>query len=118
MKDCIFCKIVAGEIPSKKVFEDELVLAFHDIAPAAPVHIIIIPKISGEEHIDSADFISDKNAKYVARIFEVIPQIAKSFNLSQENGYRIITNIGKDGGQTVNHLHFHLLGGKTMSSSL
>jgi len=118
MKDCIFCKIVAGEIPSKKVFEDELVLAFHDINPVAPVHIIIVPKAAGENHINSANEVSAENSKYISRIFEIIPQIAKSSGLSDDNGYRIVTNIGKDGGQTVNHLHFHLIGGKRLPVTL
>lgn len=118
MQDCIFCKIIAGEIPSKKVFEDELVLAFHDINPMAPVHVIIIPKITDEGHIASANDISETNSKYIARIFEVIPKIAKCLGLTDKNGYRIITNIGKDGGQSVNHIHFHLLGGKTLPVTL
>ena len=103
--DCIFCKIINGEIPSDKVYEDEEILAFKDINPEAPVHILVIPKI----HINSADKITPENSSIVAKIFETIPQIAASANLS--NGYRVITNIGEDGGQTVTHLHFHILGG-------
>lgn len=106
--DCIFCKIIKGEIPSNKVYEDEQILAFHDIAPQAPVHVIIIPKT----HIQSADEITEENSAVVAKIFEAIPKIAKECGV--ENGYRIITNIGEDGCQTVKHMHFHLLGGKKM----
>lgn len=107
--DCLFCKIVAGEIPSKKLYEDEDIFAFYDISPIAPVHILIVPK----EHISSADDINENNAEIVAKIFKVIPLLAKQLGL--ENGYRVITNCGKDAGQTVPHLHFHLLGGKTMN---
>ena len=110
--DCIFCKIVAGEIPSTKVYEDDLVIAFRDINPEAPVHILVIPK----EHIDSADKICEDNSKVVAHIFECIPKIASAEGL--ENGYRIITNIGEDGGQSVHHMHFHILGGKKLPLKL
>jgi len=106
--DCLFCKIVSGDIPSTKVYEDDMVLAFRDIAPQAPVHVLVIPKI----HIDSAQDVTFENSDYVKRIFEVIPKIADSEGL--ENGYRVITNIGHDGAQTVHHLHFHILGGKAM----
>lgn len=104
---CIFCKIVAGEIPSKEVYEDELVLAFCDVEPQAPVHVIIIPK----EHIASANEITAENSAVVAHIFEVIPKIAKDTGIF-ESGYRIINNCGADGGQSVPHLHFHLTGGR------
>ncbi len=110
--DCIFCKIVAGDIPSTKVYEDDSILAFRDINPEAPVHVIVIPK----EHISSANEINEANASVVAHIFETIPKIAASENLS--DGYRIITNIGENGGQSVHHLHFHLLGGKKLSLKL
>lgn len=106
--DCIFCKIIAGEIPSKKVYEDDMILAFHDINPEAPIHIIMIPKA----HIASAAEITAENSAYVARIFEKIPEIAADAGL--ENGFRVITNCGPDGGQSVPHLHFHLLGGKAL----
>ena len=106
---CLFCRIVAGEIPSTKVYEDELVLAFRDIAPQAPTHILVIPKT----HIPSVDGITAENSNIVAHIFEVIHQIAKAENL--ENGYRVVSNCGADAGQTVHHLHFHILGGKTLS---
>ena len=107
--DCIFCKIIAGEIPSTKVYEDELVFAFRDIAPQAPAHILVIPKA----HIASVNEISAENSGIVAHIFEVIPQIAKAEGL--EGGYRVVSNCGADAGQTVHHLHFHILGGKTLS---
>ena len=112
MSDCIFCKIIAGDIPSSKVFEDEYVYAFHDIAPMTPVHILVVPK----EHIASADGINAENSVYVARIFEAIPQIAAAEGLV--NGYRVITNCGEDGCQSVKHLHFHILGGKKLPESL
>ena len=107
--DCLFCKIVAGEIPSTKVYEDELVFAFRDIAPQAPTHILVIPKV----HISAVKDITAANSAIVARIFEVIPQIAANEGL--ENGYRVVSNCGKDAGQTVHHLHFHILGGKELS---
>ena len=110
--DCIFCKIVAGEIPSTKVYEDDLVLAFRDINPEAPVHILVIPK----EHIDSADKICEANSGVVAHIFECIPKIASSEGLN--DGYRVITNIGENGGQSVHHMHFHILGGKKLPLKL
>ncbi len=107
MSDCLFCKIAAGEIPSTKVYEDEKVLAFLDIQPQAPVHIIVIPKV----HIESANDIDDKNCDIVGYIFTVISKIAKEQGFA-ENGYRVINNCGEDGGQTVKHLHFHILAGK------
>lgn len=106
---CLFCRIVAGEIPSTKIYEDELVLAFRDIAPQAPTHILVIPKT----HIPSVDGITAENSNIVAHIFEVIPGIAKAEGL--ENGYRVVSNCGADAGQTVPHLHFHILGGKAMA---
>ena len=110
--DCIFCKIVNGDIPSNKVYEDDTVLAFHDIAPQMPVHVIVIPKM----HIASAAEVNEDNSAVIAHIFEVIPKIAKDLGL--DNGFRIINNCGKDGGQTVNHIHFHILGGKTLGEGL
>ena len=107
--DCLFCKIVAGEIPSTKVYEDDMVLAFRDIAPQAPTHILVIPKA----HIASVAEVSPENSGVVAHIFEVIPQIAKTEGL--EGGYRVVSNCGADAGQTVHHLHFHILGGKQLS---
>ena len=108
MLDCLFCKIVAGEIPAAKVYEDETVLAFRDIAPQAPTHILVIPKT----HIGSVAQITAENSAVVARIFEVIPQIAKAEGL--DNGYRVVSNCGADDGQTVQHLHFHILGGREL----
>ena len=110
--ECLFCKIVAGEIPSTKVYEDEQVLAFRDIAPMAPTHILVIPK----NHIGSVAEVSAENSAVVAHIFEVIPQIAKAEGL--ENGYRVVSNCGADAGQTVHHLHFHILGGKKLSEQM
>jgi histidine triad (HIT) family protein len=112
MSDCLFCKIVAGEIPSTKVYEDEKVLAFRDINPQAPVHVLVIPKT----HIQDTDGITAENSSVIAHIFEVIPQIAKAEGL--DNGYRVVTNCGADSGQTVPHLHFHILGGKKLSENM
>ena len=107
--DCLFCKIVAGEIPSTKVYEDEQVLAFRDIAPMAPTHILVIPKT----HIGSVAEITAENSAVVAHIFQVIPQIAAAEGL--EKGYRVVSNCGPDAGQTVQHLHFHILGGRQLT---
>ena len=107
--DCIFCKIAAGEIPSTKVYEDETVLAFRDIAPMAPTHILVIPKA----HIGSVAEITAENSGLVAHIFEVIAQVAAREGL--ENGYRVVSNCGPDAGQTVHHLHFHILGGRQLT---
>ena len=112
MSDCLFCKIIEGVIPSAKVFEDEYVYAFRDIAPMAPVHVLIVPKI----HIASADGVNAENSVYVARIFEAIPKIAAAEGLT--NGYRVITNCGEDACQTVKHLHFHILGGKKLPEEM
>lgn len=110
--DCLFCKIVAGEIPSKKVYEDEYVCAFHDINPQAPVHILVIPK----KHLASADEVNASNSIHVAKVFEAIPKIAASAGLT--GGYRIISNCGKDACQSVGHLHFHVLGGKQLPENM
>ena len=110
--DCIFCKIIDGSIPSNKVYEDDKMLAFHDIDPQAPVHVVMIPK----EHIESMNGIDDNNADIIAHIFSKIPQIAKSLEL--DNGYRVVSNCGSDGRQSVFHLHFHLLGGKTLDTQM
>lgn len=107
MSDCLFCKIIAGDIPSDKVYEDDKMLAFKDIEPQAPAHIVIVPKA----HISSANEITSENAEYIAHIWTVIPKIAKELGIA-ENGYRVVNNCGKDGGQTVNHIHFHLMGGR------
>ena len=107
--DCLFCKIIAGEIPSTKVYEDELVYAFRDINPQAPTHILVIPKL----HLASVNEVTAENSAVVGHIFQVIPQIAAAEGL--KNGYRVVSNCGTDAGQTVHHLHFHILGGKELS---
>ena len=109
MSNCLFCKIIAGEIPSTKVYEDDLVLAFRDIAPQAPTHILVIPKA----HIPSVDAVTEENSAVVAHIFTVIPKIAAAEGLTK--GYRVVSNCGEDAGQTVHHLHFHILGGKKLA---
>ncbi len=109
---CLFCKIVAGEIPSNKVYEDETVLAFRDIAPQAPTHILVIPKT----HIGSVAEITAEHSELIAHIFAVIPQIARAEGLN--NGYRVVSNCGADAGQTVPHLHFHILGGKALNTEM
>ena len=108
MSNCLFCKIIAGEIPATKVYEDDTILAFRDIAPQAPTHILVVPKC----HIPDVDGITAENSAVIAHIFAVIPQIAKAEGLV--NGYRVVTNCGADAGQTVPHLHFHILGGKPL----
>lgn len=110
MSDCIFCKIVNGEIPSKKVYEDENVLAFYDISPEAPVHVVVIPK----QHIQSVNDLNEDNLEIVSQIFKAINKIVIELGIA-DGGYRIVNNCGKDGGQTVNHLHFHLLGGRSLN---
>ena len=112
MENCLFCKIAAGVIPSTKVYEDETILAFRDIAPQAPVHILVIPKT----HISGCDGVTAGNSAVVAHIFAVIPEIAKAEGLT--NGYRVVSNCGPDAGQTVNHLHFHILGGTELSTNM
>jgi histidine triad (HIT) family protein len=111
--DCLFCKIVAGEIPGAKVYEDEKILAFKDIKPQAPVHVLIIPK----EHISGMSAVTAKNASVVSEIFEKIPEIAKTLGVF-ESGFRVISNNGPDACQSVPHLHFHLLGGTSMSEKI
>ena len=110
--DCLFCKIAAGDIPSTKVYEDETVYAFRDIAPQAPTHILVIPKA----HIGSVNEVTAENSGVVAHIFEIIPQIAEAEGLT--GGYRVVSNCGPDAGQTVHHLHFHILGGKTLQTEM
>ena len=110
--NCLFCKIIGGEIPSAKVYEDEFVFAFRDINPQAPVHVLVVPK----EHIPCADAIDGSNSLYVAKCFEAIAKIAKAEGL--ERGYRVINNCGEDGGQSVQHLHFHLIGGVKLSEKI
>ena len=106
---CLFCEIAAGNIPSAKVFENERILAFKDIDPQAPFHVLIIPK----EHIDSAACLNADNSGIVAEVFEVAAKLAAEYKL--ENGFRIVNNCGEDGGQTVKHLHFHMLGGRLLA---
>ncbi len=110
--DCLFCKIIDGSIPSKKVYEDDAVYAFCDIHPMAPVHILLVPK----QHIASMDGVNSENSATVARIFEAIPKVAAAAGL--KNGYRVISNCGDDACQTVKHLHFHLLGGKKLPDQM
>lgn len=105
--DCIFCKIIDGSIPSNKVYEDDKMLAFHDIEPQAPVHVVMIPKA----HIESANAITEENSEIIAHIFSKIPEIAKAVGVES---YRIVNNCGLDAGQTVFHLHFHLMGGSKL----
>ncbi len=108
MEECIFCKIIKGEIPSQKIYEDEQILAFKDINPLAPVHILVIPK----KHIETTNDLTKEDEAVIGKIFTVIKKLAKENNL--ENGYRVVNNCGEDGGQEVKHLHFHLLGGRKL----
>ena len=110
--DCLFCKIIAGEIPSAKVYEDAHVYAFRDIHPMAPVHVLVVPR----RHIASADEVHAGNSAEVAAIFEAIPKIAAAEGLT--NGYRVITNCGEDACQSVHHLHFHILGGRKLPDQM
>ena len=110
--NCLFCKIIAGEIPSTKVYEDGTVYAFRDIAPQAPTHILVVPKA----HIESVNGITPENSAVVARIFEIIPRIAAAEGLT--GGYRVVSNCGADAGQTVFHLHFHILGGRDLGPKM
>ena len=105
--DCLFCKIIAGEVPSKKVYENDMVYAFYDIDPQAPEHVVIVPKM----HIESANEINEENAKYIAAVWQAVPEIAKALGVD-EDGYRVVNNCGKNAGQTVWHIHFHLMGGR------
>lgn len=107
--DCLFCKIIAGEIPSQKVYEDDRVYAFADIDPQAPVHVLLVPKV----HIASTDEITEANSSLAAHIFQVVPRLAARLGLT--NGYRVVANCGADGQQSVAHLHFHLLGGRQLA---
>ena len=109
---CIFCEIIAGSIPSTKVYENEYVYAFRDINPQAPTHILVVPK----EHIGSVDEISAENSMLVAKILEAIPVIAEKERL--KDGYRVVSNVGAHGCQSVKHIHFHILGGKQLSDSM
>jgi histidine triad (HIT) family protein len=113
MADCLFCKIIKGEIPSNKVYEDEYVFAFKDIHPAAPVHVLVVPKV----HIDSLEALNGENIKNVIPVHEAIKKVAKIMGIS-ETGYRVIVNCGKEAGQTVMHLHYHVLGGIKMGEKI
>lgn len=109
MQDCIFCKIIKGDIPSKKIYEDENVYAFYDISPEAPVHFLVIPKV----HIESANEINENNSKIISHIYVAINKIVRELDIDS-TGYRIVNNCGNDGGQTVQHIHFHVLGGRNL----
>ena len=111
--DCLFCKIVSGDIPSTKVYEDDKVLAFKDINPLAPVHILVIPK----EHIDSVAAVTVENSAVIAHIFEVIAKIAKEQGIDKD-GFRVVSNCGENGCQSVKHLHFHILGGRKLDVTM
>lgn len=113
MEDCIFCKIIKGEIPSNKVYEDEYVYAFYDINPAAKIHILVVPK----KHIESLAKISEEDEKYIWNIHKTINKIAKDKGFA-ESGYRVIVNCGKDAGQEVMHLHYHILAGEKMGEKI
>lgn len=110
MEDCIFCKIMNGEIPTTKVYEDDLCFAFQDIEPLAPMHFLVIPRA----HIASAAEIDEKMAPVVGHIYEVIAKLAKEMGF--QDGFRVVTNCGADAGQTVHHLHFHVLAGKQLGA--
>lgn len=110
--DCLFCKIISGDIPSSRVYEDDYCFAFKDINPQTPVHILVVPKL----HVPSADGINGDNSVYVAKIFEAIPNIAAQAGLT--NGYRVITNCGEDACQSVKHLHFHIMGGRKLPENM
>lgn len=109
MKDCLFCKIAKGEIPSKKVYEDDKVYAFYDINPEAPTHFLVIPK----DHIESVNDLNDNNIDIVSHIFKVINKLVVELKIA-DAGYRIVNNCGENGGQTVKHLHFHVIGGRSL----
>ena len=110
MSDCLFCKIIAGEIPSNKVYEDEKCYAFYDISPMAPTHFLVVPK----EHFASAAEVTEENAALIGHIYLVIAKLAKEMGFAE--GYRVVTNVGELAGQTVHHIHFHVLSGKTLGS--
>ncbi len=113
MDNCIFCKIIKGEIPSEKVYEDDEIIAFKDINPAAPIHILVVPK----KHIETLLDIKEEDNYLISKIFAIINKIAKQIGI-EKNGFRIIANCGKDSGQEVMHIHFHLLAGKTMGPKI
>lgn len=109
MSDCLFCKIVAGTIPSTKVYEDDHLYAFKDISPVAPVHVVIVPKV----HLASLNDVTEETEHLLGHLMKKIPEIAQSLGV-KESGYRVVNNCGDDGGQTVSHLHYHLLGGRNL----
>lgn len=109
MENCLFCKIAAGQIPSNKLYEDDTLLAFYDIEPQAPVHFLVIPK----QHVDSAACLTEKDVALVGHVYAVIAKLAADLGL--ENGYRVVTNVGEDGGQSVKHLHFHVLAKRSLA---
>ena len=113
MEDCVFCKIIKGEIPSEKVYEDEATIAFKDIQPAAPIHILVIPK----KHIETLLDVKEEDSYLIAHIYQVINKIAKDIGIDKE-GFRVIANCGKDSGQEVMHIHFHLLAGKKLGAKI
>ena len=110
--DCLFCNIIKGDIPSTKVYEDELCYAFRDIAPQAPTHILVIPK----KHIASAAAVTEDDGALVTHLLMVIPKIAEAEGL--DGGWRLVSNVGEDGGQSVRHLHFHIIGGAKLSGQM
>lgn len=111
MEDCLFCRIVKREIPSSIVYEDDLILGFKDIQPQAPVHVLLIPKV----HISSMNDIEKEHGEIIAHLISVVPQVAEKMGI-KDSGYRVVVNCGEDGGQTVFHLHYHILGGKTLDT--
>lgn len=110
MEDCIFCRIVNKQIPSRIVYEDDSILAFHDIDPKAPVHVLVIPK----QHISSVNEVTQENSQVIAHLFANLPKIAEKLGI-KDSGYRVVINCGKDAGQAVNHLHYHVLGGRSLT---
>jgi len=110
MEDCIFCKIVNRQIPSRIVYEDDSILAFHDIDPKAPVHVLVIPK----QHIPSTNEVTRENSEVIAHLFATLPKIVEQLGI-KDSGYRVVVNCGKDAGQAVNHLHYHVLGGRSFT---
>lgn len=113
MEDCVFCKIIDGKIPSEKVYEDENILAFKDINPVAPIHILVIPK----KHIEKLIDVKEEDSYLIAEIFKAINKIVKQLNI-EEDGFRVIANCGRDGGQEVMHIHFHIIAGKKLGTKI
>lgn len=113
MEDCVFCKIIDGKIPSEKVYEDENVLAFKDINPVAPIHILVIPK----KHIEKLIDVKEEDSYLIAEIFKAINKIVKQLNI-EKDGFRVIANCGRDGGQEVMHIHFHIIAGKKLGTKI